>query len=143
MDHLAPEGPVYQAGTLSGNPVAVAVGLATLDLIDREVPHPGLDASAEQLATGVSDVLTQRGIEHTINREGSLFSPFLGDRAVTDYDSAKHADHKRFARLFQGMLVEGVYLPPSGYEGWFLGAAHGPEELERTVEAVRAVTSRW
>jgi glutamate-1-semialdehyde 2,1-aminomutase len=79
----------------------------------------------------------------TVNRVGSLFSAFFTDQTVTDYGSAKRADHDRYARFFHGMLDEGVLLPPSGYEGWFLSAAHGDAEVDRIVEAAAAVTSRW
>jgi glutamate-1-semialdehyde 2,1-aminomutase len=137
MDHLAPDGPVYQAGTLSGNPVAVAAGLAALDLVDRDDPYPGLERTANELAEGVSGALAEAGVAHTVNREASLFSVFLGAEGVRDYGGAVAADHRAFARFFHAMLDRGVYLPPSGYEAWFIGAAHGPAEVERTVMAAR------
>lgn len=143
MDRLAPSGPVYQAGTLSGNPVAVAAGLAALDLIDRLDPYPGLESTAVALCDGIAATLEKRGVAHVMNREGSLFSLFFSEKPVADYDSARVADHGAFARLFQGMLDRGVYLPPSGYEGWFLGTAHGEGEVERTLEALDDATSRW
>jgi glutamate-1-semialdehyde 2,1-aminomutase len=136
MDHLAPAGPVYQAGTLSGNPVAVAAGIAALDLIGGDPPYGPLERRAERLA----EALAGAG---TVNRERSLLSVFFGVAEVTDYDSAKRADHARYAQLFHGMLAGGVLLPPSGYEGWFLSAAHTDEDVERVVEAFEAVTSRW
>ncbi len=136
MDHLAPAGPVYQAGTLSGNPVAVAAGIAALDLIGREPPYAVLERHAERVA----GVLAGAG---TVNRAGSLFSVFFGGRQVTDYVSAGRADHARYAALFHGMLGEGVLMPPSGYEGWFLSAAHGDAEVDRIVDAAERVTSRW
>ncbi|HEX2030033.1 MAG TPA: glutamate-1-semialdehyde 2,1-aminomutase [Actinomycetota bacterium] len=137
MSRLAPAGPVYQAGTLSGNPVAVAAGLAALRLIDREPPYRALEAAAERLCAGVGEALADSGIPHTINRVGSLFSVFFGDGPVTSYDDARAADHEAYARFFRGMLERGVSLPPSGYEAWFLGAAHGDEEIERTVAAAK------
>jgi glutamate-1-semialdehyde 2,1-aminomutase len=135
MDLLAPAGPVYQAGTLSGNPVAVAAGLAALDLIDEIDPYPAL----EDTATRICEVLT-KALEtpHTINRAGSLFSVFFGDGAVTDYESARAADHHRYAEFFHAMVGRGVYLPPSGYEAWFLGTAHGEDEVTRMLEAAEA-----
>jgi glutamate-1-semialdehyde 2,1-aminomutase len=139
MDRLAPAGPVYQAGTLSGNPVAVAAGLAALDLIDREPPYAGLERNAERIAAALAAL----PVPTTVNRSGSLLSVFFGGGPVTDYESAKLADHSRYADLFHGMLQEGVLLPPSGYEGWFLSAAHGDAEVDRIVEAAAAVTSRW
>jgi glutamate-1-semialdehyde 2,1-aminomutase len=137
MDHLAPEGPVYQAGTLSGSPVAVAAGLATLDLIDREDPYPRLEAVAAEVAEGVSAAQSEAGVGHIVSREGSLFSLFFGDGPVRDMSGARRADHEAYARFFHAMLDRDVYLPPSGYEAWFVGTAHGSEEVERTVAAAR------
>jgi glutamate-1-semialdehyde 2,1-aminomutase len=137
MDHLAPEGPVYQAGTLSGNPVAVAAGLAALELADREDPYPVLERLAADLSAGLSEALDEAGVAHTVNREGSLFSVFFGPHPVRDYAGARSADHDAYARLFHALLDRGVYLPPSGYEAWFLGTAHGEAEVERTVAAAR------
>ena len=135
MEQLAPAGPVYQAGTLSGNPVAVAAGLAALDLVERLDPYPDLAARARALERGIADALTAAGVPHRINRVESLFSVFFTDREVTDYEGARAADHRAFAGFFHGMRDAGVALPPSGYEAWFLGTAHGAEEVARTVEA--------
>jgi glutamate-1-semialdehyde 2,1-aminomutase len=138
MDRLAPEGPVYQAGTLSGNPVAVAAGLAALDLIDRLDPYPGLTRTAEAVGGAVSDALATAGVAHTINRVGSLFSLFFGGEPVRDAAAARGADHQAYARFFHAMLDRGVYLPPSGYEAWFVSTAHGDAEVERTASAAGA-----
>jgi glutamate-1-semialdehyde 2,1-aminomutase len=138
MEQLAPAGPVYQAGTLSGNPVAVAAGLATLELVEALDPYPALARAAERLAEGHSAALREAGVPHALNRVASLFSLFFSEGPVRDYRGARAADHGRYARFFHRMLEEGVYLPPSGYEAWFLSTAHGDPELERTVEAVRA-----
>jgi glutamate-1-semialdehyde 2,1-aminomutase len=135
MEQLAPAGPVYQAGTLSGNPVAVAAGLAALDLVERLDPYPDLAARARALEGGIADALTAAGVPHRINRVESLFSVFFTDREVTDYQGARAADHRTFAGFFHAMRDAGVALPPSGYEAWFLGTAHGEEEVARTVEA--------
>jgi glutamate-1-semialdehyde 2,1-aminomutase len=143
MEHLAPIGPVYQAGTLSGNPVAVAAGLAALDLIQLADPYPQLDATAHALVEGLGTALRQAGLAHTINRAGSLFSVFFGEGLVTDRRSAGAADHAAYARFFQAMLGEGVYLPPSGYEAWFLSTAHDEGSVDRTLEAVEATTRSW
>jgi glutamate-1-semialdehyde 2,1-aminomutase len=137
MDQLAPAGPVYQAGTLSGNPVAVAAGLAALELVDRLRPHDALERSAATLADGISAALAEAGVAHTVNRVGSLLSVFLGDRPVRDFAGAAAADHRSYGRFFHAMVDRGVYLPPSGYEAWFLGTAHGEAEIERTVMAAR------
>jgi glutamate-1-semialdehyde 2,1-aminomutase len=137
MEGLAPVGPVYQAGTLSGNPVAVAAGLAALDLIESEDPYPGLEKSAERLADGLEDALRGQGLAHRINRVGSPFSVFFADGPVRDLVGARAADHQAYGRFFHAMLDRGIALPPSGYEAWFLSTAHGEEEIERTVEAAR------
>ena len=136
MQRLAPAGDVYQAGTLSGNPVAVAAGLAALELLDLEPPFARLEEIAGRLCDGLSRAL--RDIPHTVNRVGPLFSVFFGGGPVTDAVSAKAADHAAYGAFFHAMLAGGVYLPPSGYEGWFPSAAHGDAEVERTVEAARA-----
>jgi glutamate-1-semialdehyde 2,1-aminomutase len=136
MEWLAPAGPVYQAGTLSGNPVAVAAGLAALELIDREDPYGRLEATAEELERGLAFAFRSGGIDATVNRAGSLLSVFFATGPVRNFDEAKAADHGRFARFFHHMLDEGVYLPPSGYELWTLCAAFGDTEREAVLGAV-------
>jgi len=135
MEHLAPVGAVYQAGTLSGNPVAVAAGIATLDLIDQVDPYPQLERTADELVGGLVDAFSARGIGATINRAGSMFSVFFAVGPVTNLEGAKAADHQRFARFFHHMLTNGVALPPSGYELWTLSTTHGPEEIARVLGA--------
>jgi glutamate-1-semialdehyde 2,1-aminomutase len=136
MAHLAPDGPVYQAGTLSGNPVAVAAGITTLDLARLEDPYPRLEATAGVLTSGIETALTATGIPATVNRAGSLFSVFFTASAVRNFDGARAADHARYGRFFHHMLANGVALPPSGYELWTLSTTHGPEETERILGAV-------
>lgn len=138
MDHLAPLGPVYQAGTLSGNPVAVAAGLATMRLLTDDVYRRVSDA-ADALSAGVSQILTQAGITHAVGRAGTLFSFFLGlaDAPVAFADVARQ-DTEQFARMFHALNAAGVYLPPSGFEAWFVSQAHGETEVERVLDAVRA-----
>jgi glutamate-1-semialdehyde 2,1-aminomutase len=135
MVQLAPTGPVYQAGTLSGNPVAVAAGIAALDLARDRDPYPGLARTAERLSAGLVAAFGARAVPVTVNRAGSLFSGFFTDGPVRDYADARAADHERYARLFHHMLERGVYLPPSGYELWTLSTTHGPDEIAATLEA--------
>ncbi len=141
MEHLAPAGSVYQAGTLSGNPVAVAAGLAALELIESEDPFPGLEKRADALTAGLAHALDAAGIPHRINRFGSLFSVFFSDGDVTNHGGARASDHEAYARFFRAMLDRGVSLPPSGYEGWFLSTAHGDEEIERTLDAAEEMAT--
>jgi glutamate-1-semialdehyde 2,1-aminomutase len=132
MSGLAPDGPVYQAGTLSGNPVAVAAGIAALDLARAEDPYAALEGTAEELTNALADAFR---VPVVINREGSLFSVFFAEEPVRDLAGAAAADHERFARFFHHALGRGIALPPSGYELWTLGTAHGTAEVERIVEA--------
>ena len=140
MEQLAPAGPVYQAGTLSGNPVAVAAGLAALDLIEREDPYRHLEATAEDLEAGLALAFETNGIAAAINRSGSMLSVFFGEGPVRNFREATEADHERFARFFHHMLDEGIYLPPSGYELWTLSTAFGDAELETVLGAVSRFT---
>ena len=135
MERLAPTGPVYQAGTLSGNPVAVAAGIATLDLARRFDPYPGLERTAETLATGLGAAFATRPFPVSVGRAGSLLSLFFAEGSVRNFADAKAADHERYARFFHHMLDHGVALPPSGYELWTLGTEHGPDEVGAVIEA--------
>jgi len=135
MERLAPTGPVYQAGTLSGNPVAVAAGIATLDLARRFDPYPGLERTAEALMAGLGAAFASRPFPVSIGRAGSLLSLFFAEGPVRNFADAKAANHDRFARLFHHMLDHGVALPPSGYELWTLGTEHGPDEVGAVLEA--------
>jgi glutamate-1-semialdehyde 2,1-aminomutase len=140
MEQLAPAGPVYQAGTLSGNPVAVSAGLATLDLIDREDPFPSMETIAEDLQAGLALAFQTNGIEATVNRAGSLLSVFFAEGPVRNFVDAMAADHERFARFHHHLLQQGVYLPPSGYELWTLCAAFGDAERETVLGAASRFT---
>ncbi|MGZ8642137.1 MAG: glutamate-1-semialdehyde 2,1-aminomutase [Actinomycetota bacterium] len=135
MEHLAPTGPVYQAGTLSGNPVAVAAGIAALDLAAREQPYEALERLSIRLTDGLAERFRAAGIAAIVNRARSMFSVFFTDRPVRNFADAKAADHVRYARFFHHMLERGVYLPPSGYELWSLSTAHDDATTERTLEA--------
>jgi glutamate-1-semialdehyde 2,1-aminomutase len=140
MEHLAPVGPVYQAGTLSGNPVAVAAGIAALDLVEQVDPYDALVATADVITDRLHEVFEKAGIEATINRVESMFTVFFRDGAVRNFDEAKTADHERYARFFHHLLERGVYLPPSGYELWVLGTEHGDAEVGRIADAAETFT---
>jgi len=139
MELLAPLGPVYQAGTLSGNPLATAAGIATLALADDAV-YRHVDAAATAVQAEVGAALISAGVPHRIQAAGSLFTVFFGefDVPIDDYATAQRQDPAAFARFFHAMLDAGVALPPSGYEAWFLSAAHDDEALGRVVEALPA-----
>ncbi len=141
MDHLAPLGPVYQAGTLSGNPLAMAAGIATLrGILERgQELYAGLDRTTAAIADGVAKVAAEMGIAMTTNRVGSMFTWFFTPHAVRDFASAATSDTALFGRFHRGMLERGVWLPPSQYEAAFVGAAHGEAEVEWVVEAARGV----
>lgn len=122
MDLLAPAGPVYQAGTLSGNPTATAAGLATLSLCSPET-YRILEENARTVAGIVDAALTNAGVPHTVQSAGNLFSVFFRDGAVRNFDDAKVQDTAAFGRFFHSMLDQGVWLPPSAFEAWFVSAA--------------------
>ncbi len=135
MAKLAPVGPVYRAGTLSGNPLAVAAGLTTLRHCTDEV-YAHLDATAATVGRLTSEALSKAGVAHRLNTAGSLFSIFFADHDVTDYASATRQEAFRYSAFFHAMLAEGVYLPPSAYEAWFVSAAHDDRALERIADAL-------
>lgn len=139
LDLLAPVGPVYQAGTLSGNPLATAAGIATLTLADEAV-YAAVDRASAQLQDAVAAALTAAGVPHRIQTAGSLFSVFFGEdaaaRGVRTYDEAKAADTFRYPPFFHAMLEAGVALPPSVFEAWFLSSAHDDAALEHIVNAL-------
>jgi glutamate-1-semialdehyde 2,1-aminomutase len=139
MDYLAPLGPVYQAGTLSGNPLAMAAGIATLSAILERGPelYAGLEKTTAAIADGVAKIAAESGIGMTTNRVGSMFTWFFTPEPVTDFASAAKSDTAAFARFHRGMLERGVWLPPSQYEAAFVGAAHGEREVEFVLEAAR------
>ena len=138
MDQLAPLGPVYQAGTLSGNPLAMAAGIATLEALDAPGVYQEVERAAARLADGLEQAAAAHGIPHRLNRVGSMFSLFFTDQPVADFRSAAASDRARFARFFHGMLDRGVYLAPSPFEAGFVSLAHGPEEIDRTLAAAAA-----
>jgi glutamate-1-semialdehyde 2,1-aminomutase len=137
MDLVAPEGSVYQAGTLSGNPLATAAGLATLDLLD-DAAYRHLDGVAATLANGLQAAFDQAGVPATVQRAGNLFSVFLTADAVRDYDGARRQDTAAYARFFSALLRSGVYVPPSAFEAWFVSTAHGDAEVDHVLRAAAA-----
>jgi glutamate-1-semialdehyde 2,1-aminomutase len=137
MAHLAPAGPVYQAGTLAGNPVAAACGLATLRACTPDL-YPRLDATAATVGRLVSQALAAEGVVHTLATAGNLFSVFFREGAPRDYDEAREQEAWRYAAFFHAMLDQGVYLPPSAFEAWFVSGAHDDNALDRLVAALPA-----
>lgn len=138
MDYLAPKGPVYQAGTLSGNPLAMRAGLTTLETIFAQPDfYKNLEKTTETLDFEIGKILNSKGIEHRINRKGSMMSIFFHTNAVSNFDEAAAANHALFNNFFHQLLSQGIYLPPSGYETWFISAAIGQEEVGRTLDAVQ------
>jgi len=139
MDLVAPLGPMYQAGTLSGNPLAMAAGCAMLkQLRDRKGEiYPRLEKLSAELVAGVASAAKDEGVELFRNRVGSMFTWFLQSGPVTDWDSASKSDTDAFGRFFRGMLDNGIYLPPSQYEAAFLGAAHSEDDVQRTIATAR------
>jgi glutamate-1-semialdehyde 2,1-aminomutase len=126
---------VYQAGTLSGNPVATAAGLATLQLCTPDV-YTHLDATAKTVAQLASDALSEAGVAHRVQFAGTMFSIFFTDAEVNDYATAKTQDTEKFKAFFHSMLANGVYLPPSAFEAWFVSAAHDSSAVDRIAEAL-------
>jgi len=141
MQHLAPLGPVYQAGTLSGNPLAMAAGFATLSYLleHAEEVYPKLEATTKAIADGVLEIGKELGIPMSMNRVGSMWTWFFTGIAVTDFATAATSDSDAFARFHRGMMEAGVWLPPSQYEAAFLSAAHGEREVAMILEAARGV----
>ena len=142
MDYLAPTGPVYQAGTLSGNPLAMAAGLAMLQELnsDSEI-YERLEEKTAYLHKGISNVLNRNDVAHTINRQGSMISVHFGEEPVTDFESAARSAGKgKFKKFFHGLLDHGIYIAPSAFETWFITDALSYKDLDVTIEAVHQVS---
>jgi glutamate-1-semialdehyde 2,1-aminomutase len=135
MDHVLPAGPVFQAGTLSGNPLATAAGIATLSVLKESNPYVRLDQLGAQLEAGLASAAAAAGIEHRIARVGSMLTLFFSSQKVTDWDSASRCDTKRFSRYFWGLLERGIYMPCSQYEALFISTAHNEADIEATTAA--------
>ena len=141
MSYLAPEGPVYQAGTLSGNPLAMSAGLAMLTALNEQPEvFESLTKKTAYLHEGFHTVLEKSGIPHQINSFGSMFTLFFTEEPVTDFASSAKSDTARFRKYFHGMLREGIYLPPSAFESYFLNDAITYEDLDKTIKALTRVT---
>lgn len=144
MDYLAPAGPVYQAGTLSGNPLAMAAGLAMLtELHENPQIFESIDKKTEYLHQGMEKVLKENKVPHTINRLGSMISVHFSEEPVYDFDSAAKAATPKFNKFFHGMLENGVYIAPSAFETWFISEALSYEDLDKTIAAVEKVAKEF
>ena len=141
MNALAPEGPVYQAGTLSGNPLAVAAGIAALTELSRKGAYAELSARSDYLAAGLAKAFASSGVPFYTNRVGSMWTTFFQKGPVTDYASAKKSDTKRYAKYFHELLKRGVYIAPSQFEAGFVSLSHSKRDMDRTVAAVRSALS--
>ena len=137
MDHVLPVGKVFQAGTLSGNPLATAAGIATLEVLRASNPYPRLERLSARLAVGLESAARQAGAACHLGRRGSMMTLFFSDRPVVDWDTASACNTQRFARYFWGMIERGVYLPCSQYEALFVSAAHTEADIDATVAAAR------
>ena len=135
MDTIAPDGPVYQAGTLAGNPLAMAAGLATVKTLKDENPYPHFEKLAAQLADGVAQGAEKHGILMQQNRIGGMMCRFFTGTPVTDLDSAMNCDTERFTQYFKAMLEEGIYMAPSQFEAGFISSAHTEDDIDKTIEA--------
>ncbi|QNK76288.1 glutamate-1-semialdehyde 2,1-aminomutase [Winogradskyella undariae] len=140
MNHLAPLGPVYQAGTLSGNPLAMAAGLAMLKAIEEDADlMTRLEEKTKYLHEGITNALKKNNVTHTINRKGSMMSVHFSEEPVVDFDSAAKGNNETFKKFFHGMLNKGIYIAPSAFETWFITDALSYEDLNETIEAVEEI----
>ncbi|MBK1854057.1 glutamate-1-semialdehyde 2,1-aminomutase [Verrucomicrobiaceae bacterium 5K15] len=142
MDYLAPDGPVYQAGTLSGNPLAMAAGLAQLREMERQDGYAKLDQLGARLEAGVRALLQEKSLDYQFNRVGSMFCLFFTGEEIVDLDSVMTADTAAFRKFFTEMLEQGVYTAPSPYETGFISVSHGEAEIDRTLEAMSAALAK-
>ena len=139
MEHIAPHGPVYQAGTLSGNPVAMAAGIATLMQLKKPGFYGNLDKKADLLATGLEKAAEKAGVKAKVDRAGSMLGLFFTDRDVKNFEDAKTSDLDMFSAYYNGMLEKGIYLAPSQFEALFVSAAHKAEHIDKTIAAAEEV----
>ena len=137
MSHIAPLGPMYQAGTLSGNPVAMAAGSKTIELLSEPGIYDVLQRKTERLANGLTRVFNKLKVSATINLVCGMLTVFFGDEVVTNMSSASKNDRDQFSRFFHNMLAQGIYLPPSPFEAWFISLAHTDDDIDATIDAAR------
>ena len=142
MDHVLPAGQVFQAGTLSGNPIATAAGIATLKVLRDDPPYEQIDALAATLADGLSAAAQAAGVDHCVQRVGSMLTLFFNAGPVRCWDQAAQCDTDRFAKYFWGMIENGVYMPCSQYEALFVSAAHSEQDIQHTIQAAEQVISQ-
>ncbi len=143
MNLLAPLGPVYQGGTLSGNPVAARAALELLSLLKKENPYPDLNRKTDELVAGICQEARKAGVSVQVNSFGPMFTVFFSQQPVRDYSSAKKSDAKKYAAFFHALLDEGVYFPPSQFEACFLSSAHSDSDIRKTLAAVGRAFSRF
>ena len=139
MDQILPAGKIFQAGTLSGNPVATAAGKATLKLLRDENPYPYLEEQGERLATGLSQDARSAGVSNQLQRVGSMMTLFFNERPVVNWTDAARSNREKFAKYFWGLVHHGIYMPCSQFEALFFSAQHTPEHIDRTIAAANQV----
>jgi glutamate-1-semialdehyde 2,1-aminomutase len=143
MDQLAPDGPVYQAGTLSGNPLAMVAGLTQLDELARAGAYEYLAQVGSQMADGLRKIFTEKGMPHRVNQVGSMFCLYFIDEEIVNVDTVQKQDFGIFKKLFWGCLEAGVYLAPSPYETGFISMAHTREDIDDTLDVIESVVAKW
>ena len=142
MQHVSPAGKVYQAGTLSGNPIATAAGIAMLTALRDHSPYEHLETISQRLETGLTEAASQANVDFSINRVGSMMTLFFNPNKVTDWASASQCDTEKFAKYFWGLIEQGVYMPCSQYEALFVSNAHTEADIDKTIDAAKAVLSQ-
>jgi glutamate-1-semialdehyde 2,1-aminomutase len=135
MEKISPAGPVYQAGTLSGNPLAMAAGLATLEILEESGAYTTLEENSAKLAKGLAEAASAAGVPVAVNQIGSMVGLFFSDKPVANYADATASDTAAYARFFHAMLDNGVHLPPSQFETFFVSLAHTPQVIDATIQA--------
>jgi glutamate-1-semialdehyde 2,1-aminomutase len=138
MEMVSPLGPMYQAGTLSGNPVAMAAGIATLSELKAQNPYDKFNAQAAKIEKALLDAAAENGIDLTVNRFGSMINPFFTSKTVTNFDEAQECDTERFTKFFWGLIENGIYIPPSQYEAWFLCSVLTDRDIDKIINSINA-----